>query len=312
MTNSRDVTENLLASAAALPRRPRRRRRLVAWIFVAPAITVMLAVGLFPLLYSLVVSFTDFDFARGTGWHLAGTRNYRAALGDQRFLASAVQTATILLPALGASLAIGFGLALLLDRQFRGRGLFVSLLSLPLMVAPAAAAMSFALLLTPKYGAVNDLLSLLTNRHILVDWLGSPGLARLSVAVEQTWRFVSFFMLMLLAGLQTIPPALAEASRVDGASRTQHFVFVTLPLVKWPILVSVLIALIDMVKIFDAVYIMTAGGPGGTTETLTFYTYHVGVRFFRVGYGSALSFYVIAVVLALCVLLILMTRRAEE
>jgi len=273
---------------------------------------VMLATSLFPLAYSLMVSFTRYDLARETGWEFAGLVNYRDALQDQRFLASAVQTAQIIVPTMVTAFVLGFALALLLNRPFRGRSLFVSLLAVPIMVAPTAGAMSFALMLTPKYGAVNDVLSILTGQRVMIDWLGSPSLAKMSVAVVQVWRWIPFYMLVLLAGLQAIPDELYEASRIDGASPLQAFGFITLPLLRWPALVGLLIGFVDLVKIFDTVYIMTAGGPGASTETLTFYTYHIGVRFFHVGYGAALSFYVLGTVLLLSVLFVSMSRRREE
>jgi ABC-type sugar transport system permease subunit len=266
----------------------------------------------FPLVYSFLVSFTRYELARETGWEFAALLNYRDALRDQRFLASAVQTAQIILPALVTAFVLGFALALLLNRPFARRGLFVSLLAVPIMVAPTAGAMSFALMLTPKYGAVNDLLSILVGQRLLIDWLGSPALAKLSVAVVQVWRWAPFFMLVLLAGLQAIPDELYEAGRIDGASSLQLFGFITLPLLRWPALVGILIGFIDLVKIFDTVYIMTTGGPGASTETLTFYTYYTGVRFFHVGYGAALSFYILATVLLLSVLLVRVSRRREE
>lgn len=301
------------AATAALRARPRpARRRWRPWLLVAPTLGVMLVTTVFPLAYSLVVSFTHYELARGTGWEFAGWANYREALQDQRFLASATQTAQIILPALVAAFGLGFVLALLLNRAFPGRALFVSLLAVPIMVAPTAAAMSFALLLTPKYGAVNDLLSMLTGQRVLVDWLGSPTLARVSVAGVQVWRWAPFYMLVLLAGLQSIPDELYEAGRVDGASRRQLFRFITLPLLSWPALVGLLIGFIDLVKLFDTVYIMTTGGPGGSTETVTFYTYFTGVRFFHVGYGAALSFYVLLTVLLLSVVLVRVSTRREE
>lgn len=300
-------------ATAALRARPRSaRRRLRPWLLVAPTLGVMLVTTVFPLAYSLVVSFTHYELARGTGWEFAGWANYREALQDQRFLASATQTAQIILPALVAAFGLGFVLALLLNRAFPGRALFVSLLAVPIMVAPTAAAMSFALLLTPKYGAVNDLLSMLTGQRVLVDWLGSPTLARVSIAGVQVWRWAPFYMLVLLAGLQSIPDELYEAGRVDGASRRQLFRFITLPLLSWPALVGLLIGFIDLVKLFDTVYIMTTGGPGGSTETVTFYTYFTGVRFFHVGYGAALSFYVLLTVLLLSVVLVRVSTRREE
>ncbi|MBI3457475.1 MAG: sugar ABC transporter permease [Candidatus Rokubacteria bacterium] len=288
------------------------RRRLRPWCLVAPMLLVMLITTVFPLAYSLLVSFTRYELARGTGWEFVGWANYREALGDQRFLASAAQTTQIILPALAAAFVLGFGLALLLNRSFPGRGLFVSLLAVPVMVAPTAAAMSFALMLTPKYGAANDFLSTLAGQRVLIDWLGSPGLARLSIAVVQVWRWAPFYMLVLLAGLQAIPDELYEAGRVDGATRLQLFGFITLPLLRWPALVGLLIGFIDLVKLFDTVYIMTTGGPGGSTETVTFYTYYTGVRFFHVGYGAALSFYVLATVLLLSILLVRVSARREE
>ncbi len=289
-----------------------KSRRLTPWLLVTPTLVVMLGTSVFPLAYSLVVSFTRYELARGTGWEFAGLINYRDALRDEPFLASVVQTAQIILPALGTAFVLGFGLALLLNRTFCGRGLFVSLLAVPIMVAPTAGAMSFALMLTPKYGAVNDLLSNLVGQRVLIDWLGSPALAKLSIVVVQVWRWAPFFMLVLLAGLQAIPDELYEAGRIDGASPLQFFGFITLPLLRWPALVGLLIGFIDLIKIFDTVYIMTTGGPGGSTETLSFYTYYTGVRFFHVGYGAALSFYVLAAVLFLCVLLVWVSGRRGE
>jgi ABC-type sugar transport system permease subunit len=288
------------------------RHRLTPWLMVAPMVSVMLATTLFPLGYSLAVSFTRFELARGTGWEWVGAVNYRDALYDARFLAAAVQTAQIILPALVAAFLAGFALALILNGAFPGRALFLSLLAVPVMVAPTAAAMSFALMLTPKYGAVNDLLSMLAGQRVMIDWLGSPVLARASVAGVQVWRWAPFYMLILLAGLQAIPDELYEAGRVDGASRRQLFRHVTLPLLRWPALVGLLIGFIDLVKLFDTVYIMTAGGPGGSTETVSFYTYFTGIRFFHVGYGAALSFYVLIAVLLLCIGLVVVTARRDH
>jgi len=290
----------------------RASRRMKPWLLLAPTLLVMLVTTVFPLAYSLMVSFTRYELAREMGWEFTGLINYRDAVGDQRFLASAIQTVQIIVPALVMSFVLGFSIALLLNRPFRWRGLFVSILAVPIMVAPTAGAMAFALMLTPKYGAVNDLLSILVGQRVLIDWLGSPGMAKLSVAAVQVWRWAPFHMLILLAGLQAIPDQLYEAARVDGATRVQLFGHITLPLLRWPALVGLLICFIDLVKIFDTVYVLTGGGPGTSTETLTFYTYHIGLRFFHVGYGAALSFYVLGTVLLLSVLLVQVFRWRKE
>ena len=181
---------------------------------------------------------------------------------------------------------------------------------MPVMISPVVAALMWRMLYHEKYGAINAILRLLGFGNG-PSWLGSPYLAPFSVVLVDTWQWTPLFMMILLAGLQSIPVEPYESALVDGASRHQVFWYITLPMLKTSIIAALLIRLIDVIKLFDTVFILTSGGPGSSTETVSYYIYLVGFRFFRAGYASSLS-YLLLVIVVVIILGFLRILREKE
>jgi multiple sugar transport system permease protein len=282
-----------------LPRRSRWAARKQAYMFASPALFLILVFVIFPLCYSLYLTFRNYDLAVGPTTEFVGLENYAEILEDTRFWRSWINTFTIIFPAISLQLLIGLGLALLLNRVVRGRPLFASLLIIPSMVSPVSAAMVWRMLLGVKYGGVNNALRQFGILDVYFDWFANPFRAICSIVAVEVWHNTSFMMIVLLAGLQAIPQELYEVAEVDGASAWKKFWHITLPLLKFTMIVALLIRMIDLTKIFGLIYLLTFGGPGGTTQTIAFSTYLAGFQDFRISYASALSYVIVIGVLLL-------------
>lgn len=279
-----------------------RRHRGLA--YVLPSIVVILMVMFFPLIYSLLISLHSWNLqAASAGWKYVGLDNYVNALKSHRFQMGLLQTAKITIPALTFSMLFGLGLALLINRRtLPGRGLIVSLLVTPVMIAPAAVAMMWRLLLQVEYGGVNGLLQYGFGITNLPDWLGNPKTAIWVLSALDVWASTAFVMMILLAGLSSIPEELYEAARVDGAKAVASFRYITLPLLRTPLIVAFVMRFLSLIRIFDLPYALTAGGPGSSTETVALYTFMVGLRFLRIGDGAAMSLLILFVAFILATL----------
>ena len=186
-----------------------------------------------------------------------------------------------------------------------------ALIAVPAMVSPVMAAMAWRMMFGVKFGAINNLGRQLGIIDVYFDWFSTPWLAILAVVLVDIWHNTPFMMLVLLAGLQSIPQELYQAARVDGASAWQSFWSITLPLLKFTMAVGVMIRMIDLTKIFGLIFILTYGGPGGSTETLAFNTYLVGFKDFRMSYASALSYVIVFGVLILTLIFMRISRQRE-
>ena len=289
-----------------------KRKQWEPLAFAAPSLALIALVILFPLAYSFYLSLQNFDLSVGPEYDFVGGKNYVEALfKDQRFLGSVWNTAVIIAPSLAVELLLGLGIALLLSRAVRGRPIITALLAIPAMVSPVMAAMAWRMMFGVKFGAINNLGRQLGLLDVYFDWFATPWLSIVSVVLVEVWHNTPFMMLVLLAGLQSIPQELYESARVDGASPWQSFWSITLPLLKFTMAVGVMIRLIDLTKLFGLIFVLTFGGPGSSTETVAFTTYLVGFKDFRMSYASALSYVIVGGVLVLT-LLFLWIQRARE
>ena len=211
----------------------------------------------------------------------------------------------------GTVLLLGLGLALLLNRKIGARPIITALLAIPPMVSPVMAAMAWRMMFGVKYGAINNMGLQLGLIDVYFDWFSTPFRSILAVVLVDVWHNTPFMMLVLLAGLQSIPPDLYEAARADGASAWKSFWFITLPLLKFTAAVAVMIRMIDLTKLFGLIFVLTFGGPGGATETLAFNTYLVGFNDFRMSYASALSYLIIVIVLVLTLIFLRLSRPRD-
>jgi multiple sugar transport system permease protein len=261
-------------------------RLLLPYVLIAPAVGVLFALSIYPLIYSITVSLQQ-ETANGVIW---GLGNFARLFSDHFFLTALAHTFVYAVVALTCEFLLGLGLALLLNSQIRGRGLFRATLLVPMMLPPVVAAIIWRLMLNPNFGAINGTLKQIGIDTESLTWTASPGLAMLSVIAVDVWQWTPFVFLVLLAGLQAIPQEPYEAALIDGSSRWQTFRHVTLPLLKPAILIVLLLRTMDLLRVFDQIFILTEGGPGFATETVSLYIYRTAFRFFDFGYAAAMSF----------------------
>ena len=289
-----------------------KRKQWEPFAFASPSLVLIALVIVFPLVYSFWLSLQNFDLSVGPEKEFVGAANYVEALfQDRRFLGSIWNTAMIIAPALALELLLGLGLALLLARLGRGRAIVTALMAISAMVSPVMAAMAWRMMLGVKYGAINNLGRQLGILDVYFDWFASPARSIMTVVLVDVWHNTPFMMLVLLAGLQSIPQELYEAARADGATPWRSFWSITLPLLKFTMAVGLMIRLIDLTKLFGLIYILTFGGPGSSTETVAFTTYIVGFKDFRMGYAAALSYVIVGGVLVLTLAFMWVQRYRE-
>jgi multiple sugar transport system permease protein len=270
---------------------PNKRELLLPFFLVAPALVVLLTLSIYPLLYSITISLQQ-QTASGVVWSLV---HFKRLATDGFFQTALVHTLVYAVAALTCEFLLGLGLALLLNQQIRGRGLFRASLLVPMMLPTVVVGVVWRLLLHPNFGAINGTLKQIGINTENLTWTASPRLAFLAVIAVDVWQWTPFVFLVLLAGLQAIPQEPYEAALIDGSTRWQTFRHVTLPLLKPAILIVLLLRTMDLLRVFDQVFILTEGGPGFATEMISLYIYRTAFRFFDFGYAAAMSFVLLAV-----------------
>jgi multiple sugar transport system permease protein len=289
--------------------RPRpRRARLFAWLMVLPTVAVLLAVTVYPLVYSLRKSFYRIELTFSPVPTYVGFDNYVNAIRhDPRFWHALGRSFYLVVLGVGIELLLGLGLALLIARLGRVRSLVTALMLVPVMIAPVAVATEGIVIFNNSWGPLNYLLGEI-GAHGPV-WLGDRSVALYTILLADVWQWTPFVAIIMSAGLRTLPADVYEAAAVDGASRWGLFRTMTLPLLQPLIIVTVLIRSMDIFKTFDTVYVMTGGGPGDATETASFYTYLQGLRFFSFGYAAAVSYIQLAIISVVATLLVRRMRK---
>ena len=255
---------------------------------VIPALLILALVFIYPIGRAFWLSL----FTQNLGTQLqpifAGFDNYVRMVGDGRFWQSMGNTAVFTVISVVLELILGMGIALVLNQSFRGRGIVRTIAILPWALPTAIMGLAWAWIFNDQYGVVNDLLQRLGLINAGVNWLGDPTLAMVSLIIADVWKTTPFISVILLAGLQSIPKDLYEAYAIDGANSWQSFRQITLPLIMPQILIAMLFRFAQAFGIFDLVQVMTGGGPGGATETVSIYIYSTVMRYLDFGYGSAL------------------------
>jgi len=272
--------------------------RKLAYLLVAPTVVIFAAITLYPLLYSLHLSFFSWNLLRPSlGKVFIGLENYRRIVYDPVFWYSLKTTLYFMGASVALQFLIGLGLALLFNVEFKGRSVARSIVLVPLLITPIVIGLMWRWLLNPEVGILNYLLSFVGVSS--KSWLGNPSLALFTVIIVDVWHLTPFATLVLLAGLQALPKALYEAARIDGTSWWQMFRYITLPLLKPVILVVLLLRTIGTFATFPKIYALTQGGPGRATEVLGFLVYRTSFKEFRMGYGAALSYVMVVLVLVI-------------
>jgi multiple sugar transport system permease protein len=299
-----------LAPAAARSRFGGWGERYVHYWLLAPAIGVMGAVLVYPLLFSLWVSLFDWRMAASNHTFI-GLRNYAEAFTSTFFEFVFLQSIGFTLVCLLINVTLGLALAQLLNLHFRGRGTIRTLLLLPMVTAPVLAGFNFRWIFNDRFGLANQLIIQLGLGSPLA-WLADANLARLTIVLTSVWQGLPFMLLLILAGLQSLPTSPFEAATVDGANAWQRFWYITLPLLRPVIAVAVALQTIDLFRVFDTIYIMTKGGPGHATELFPFYVYRSAFSDDRLGFAAALSYITIGITIVFLIPLFYLERSGAE
>lgn len=308
--------DSTLQPAAPLSAPPAARRfgwlgdRGLAGLFISPALALLLFLSIFPLLWALYLSFTDYSVTRDVPAQWVGFENYVDLLTSEAVQQRAITTTVYVIGAVGLQTLLGFTIAYLISRRLRGRGLMTTLFLTPMMLSPVVVGLFWKFMLDAQFGVINSFLTTLGLGQ--VEWLTNERLALLSVIIVDTWQWTPFIMLIALAGLTAVPKYLYEAAEIDRASEWFRFRRITLPLV-WPLLlIAVLFRAIEAFRLFDLVYILTNGGPGAATETLSFHVYKTAFLGFDTGRASAYGILMVIVVIVLAQFYLRYLNRLQE
>ena len=281
-----------------------RRQAITGYLFIAPAMVIFFVFTLLPVAIALYLSFTDYDVFTKLNW--IGIQNYQDVFDDEYFWRAFWNTLTYTVWSIPLSMAIGLGLALLLNQKLRGLGLYRTIYYVPVVTSMVAVAMIWLQLFDPLYGVISNTLDSIGIKGI--DWLGDPALAMPSVIAVSVWKVIGWNMLIYLAGLQGIPEYLKEAAAIDGANRWQTFYRITLPLLQPTTFFIFVTSLIGAFQVFDVVYVMTGGGPANATTTLVHQIYNAAFKALDMGYAAAMSFVLFGIIMVVTIVSMRVTR----
>jgi multiple sugar transport system permease protein len=280
--------------ADATPRAAARKLRglsdrAIAWIFISPTIVLLLAINIFPLIWAVYLSFTDYRANRpGREVNWVGTRNYERLLENEDIWGYLQATAHFVSWTMVIQVLLGLGLALLINRNFKGASFWTTVILIPMMLSPAVVGTFWTYLYQPQTGIFSYIVNIFVNVGPL-DMIGSVALAPWSIIIVDTWMWTPYIMLLCLAGLRSIPSYLYEAAEIDRANAWQKFWYITLPRVMPFLMLAVLFRGIENFKMFDMVVELTSGGPGSTTEVASINLKREAFEKWRTGYASAFA-----------------------
>jgi multiple sugar transport system permease protein len=301
-------------AAFALPPGGQRRRgsrfavwadRHMDWLLVAPAVILILALTIFPLAYSLWVAFVNYDF-QIPGHAFVGLQNFADVVKDPIARYSLLTTALLTVANVGIEFLLGLGLALAMTKLFLGRGVIMLILIIPLFISPVIVGQFWSLMLQKPYGPFDYVVNQIVGHPTEISWLTGTPWKFFAIIAADVWQWTPFMFVILLAGLTAISPELYEAAELDGVGRWRTFWHITLPQLGPLILIAVTFRLLDAIKLFDVIFVMTGGGPGTSTYTSPFYLYQVGFQQFHLSQATAGSW--IYLILTAIIIMFLVRR----
>lgn len=278
-----------------------RRDARFGYALAAPSLTMLFLIILFPVVSALYTSLHEYTLIAPNFDTFTGFDNFLLAFGDGEFRHSAWLTTKFVIGVVLLEFVIGFAVALMLNKVERFKPVYYAILLCPLLMNPVIVGLIWRMFLHPNLGIVNYLLSTIGLGP--VNWLGDTKIAIWTVILVDIWHQVSFMIVLLLAGLASLPKEPYEAARVDGANAFQCFIHITLPMMRTVIIVTLLIRLIFAVKTYDLIYIMTRGGPGVATDLVSYFIYRTAFVGLNIGEASAMSIILLTAILALTVYL---------
>lgn len=297
--------------ASALVRLSEWSDRHFKWLLVAPAVLLILALSVYPLLFSIWVAFVNYDF-QIPGHAFVGLKNFSQVVFDPVARWSLILTVGLSAVNVIVEFGLGLALALAMVRSFPGRGLIMSILIIPLFISPVIVGQAWALMLQRPFGPTNYVLSTLLGHDVTISWLTETPWLYMSLVIADVWQWTPFMFVILLAGLTSIPANQYEAAELDGVDSWLAFRAITLPQLAPMILLAITFRLLDAIKLFDTIFIMTGGGPGTKTYTSSFYLYTVGFTQFHIGQATAGAWIFLIFTAAVVSLLVRRLLKTEE
>jgi multiple sugar transport system permease protein len=287
--------------------RPRFGERNFKYLLVWPAILVLLLIGIFPLVYLLVVSFQGITMTE-TDTGFIGFRNYGLLFEDERLWQAILHTVVFTAIALPLELVLGLAMAQLFLEKIPGRQVFIALLVLPVVVSPIVSGATWSLMFDHRFGPINHIIGWFTGSSEAILWTINPHLVYPAILAAEVWQWTPFMFLLLLAALANVDRSQLEAASIDGAGWWRTFFKIVLPAI-WPVMaIAILIRGLDLFRLFDIVWALTKGGPGTMTETISIFTYVKGFQQFETSYTAAVAFLIIVL---LSVIVMLALKRVE-
>ncbi|HVM82921.1 MAG TPA: sugar ABC transporter permease [Candidatus Binatia bacterium] len=281
------------------------------WLIVAPAVLLILALSIYPLLFSLWVDFVNYDFEI-PGHDFVGLLNFTTVATDPIAQSALLLTVAFSVVNVTIEFLLGLGLALAMVKTFRGRGVVMSILIIPLFISPVIVGQSWALFLQRPFGPADYILGLLLGRPVEISWLSDAPWYYVAIVIADVWQWTPFMFVILLAGLAAIPAHLYEAAELDGLSTLKTFFYITIPQLGPIIVLAVTFRLLDAVRLFDVIFMMTGGGPGTATYTLSYYLYQIGFQQFHLSVATAGSWIFLILLSIVIMTLVRRLLKAEK
>lgn len=287
-------------------RAKRAGEKWAPWILLAPTLVILNVVGIYPLLHSLWISFTGYkptDPTRHQGW--VGLDNFVRALTNDQFWHSIATTGIFTASSVSISLILAVSMAVLFNRRLPGFVLMRTIILIPMLITPIAVGLTWRIMMMPELGVLNYLLGLMGVDPFL--WASSRETAMISMILIDVWQWTPFMFIIIFAGIRSLPESPFESASIDGAGPWLTFWHVTLPLLKPVIVIACLLRLLDALRTYDTVYIVTRGGPDFATDLISVYLQRVNFRFFDLGYGAASSWLILFFVLIVVLIFVNLT-----
>lgn len=285
---------------------------VLGYLMVAPALLCILLIAIYPVFRTFSLSLTDMRMQFPDMAKNVGLSNYIKLFQDSRFWSATYNTLFFTVTSVVLELVIGFAMALIMNMPFKGRGLVRAAVLVPWAIPTTVSATMWKFMYHDQFGVVNDILFRMGFIDQYQSWLGSTSSALWCAIIADVWKTAPFMGLLLLAGLQTIPAELYEAATVDGASKVMQFFRVTLPLVMPTMVVALIFRTLDAFRVFDLIFVLTGGGPGNSTETLSMYAYTTLFRNLNFGMGSAIAVLIFIFVFLISLVYIHLLSRQND
>jgi len=286
-----------------------RKRTITPYLFLILPLTMYTIWVIIPIFQTFIFSFTDWDGV-SPDFNFVGFENFKALFTDPYFKISFINNIKWLIGFAGISVPLGLAIAMLLDQKFKGSKIYKTLMYLPMTLSFVVIGQMWAWIFEPRAGALNSFLSIFGIQG--KGWLSDPKIVTYSLIMAASWRQISYAMVLYLAGLKLVPRELVEAAWVDGANSWKRFWYIILPMLRPATIVAITVSVIDSLRAFDIVYVLTRGGPFYSSSVMANYMYIQSFNNYRMGYGSSIAVIQFLITLAFIVIYIRNVLKTEE